>query len=63
MGGAQAVIRGGMPPWPLPVATALNTSILLNIKRHLPNLLGKKTMLRKNCAQSLMQTPCIQKEK
>ena len=59
---AQAVVREARPPGS-PVATALNTSLLLNVKRQMPNLLGKKPMLRKNRTQSLMQTLCIQKEK
>ena len=43
---------GHGPPGP-PIATALNTSRLLNVKRQMPNLLGRKPMLRKNLARSL----------
>ena len=54
---------GSTAPSSLPAATALNTSLPLNVKGHMPNLLGRNSMLRKNCALSLTQTQCIQKEK
>ena len=44
--------KGGHGPPGPPVATALNTRLLLNVKRQMSNFLGKKPKLRKNRARS-----------
>ena len=55
--------KGGHGPPRPPVVTALNTRLLLNVKRQMPNLLRKKPMFRKNRARSFTQILGIQKEK